>query len=1513
MLSSSLEILRLSLLKLKPSGSDGFEGLLSLSLTKNTGITFRLASSGLQFGIDGASSDNDDLVYFEAKRYDDKIPRETVVTKIADLGRIKDTADVLWILGATTEVSSQLTSDIELDGHKHGIATVVFDWTSNALPKLAVIIASLGDEAAEWIVKNSKDKPKISELRTAITAIKSTDGFESNLSKILSELSANSIATSNAVTNNKKWMQEIFSSEANVRSSFGQPMLLLDPSEIVLERKNLTKLLKEALENNETSFLLGEEGSGKSWLAAGLACNHDGLALFLSAERFEAIETNNIESLIIETLITQTGDRYNEELRKRWEKRVDAWQKTPTSRPIVVIVDGINQRPDIKWDRIIFALQSWLSKRGGKLVITARPKYFQTKIKSEIGAAKEIKVEDWSEDERNEILKKKGIQKEWLDQAALNSLLNPRLLGIAVIILPKEDVAAWRGLTINRLLFEHIRLSQRNKHEEETAEVISSRLSEHAKQILETTNSTETKKKIFSEKDTSAVAETRFFKQLPGPNNKYEIVDEGINLALGFAIVDRAWEAIDNNHNLSAYLHNLIEPILALDKTADILLAALTVCALDDNRFNDGIFIALLGAFSGLQNLPENFYDEFFQIVKSQPDPTLISIEKSLLEFQKPLNHDWLLKILYDFSGKKSIWPIISSKISDWLGFVCTSADDQLRSYLGNDKDKREQEIEKRQNEIDKKITDFLDFEKVVFTKMKPVRGDTDSLLCVALRLLAHKPLKSHTDDFLKLVIGFSINNSAYQARKEFINLVQFNTKDWLETSIELQKICTDLKNAEISKTGKWALVKLLLASDTEECAQDAKDIIDVLRSGEKEYPGFRLVERYCSVDPCNPSTQEPKDFFKTIQQYKNIEPHSVFAHFSRTQEEYFREKALPSMARFAPQVAIDKHVEVLNELKTRTELPLRQLALCGTDLIPLVQRGLAKKIMARLQDVNLTKGIDENDKKAVLMYLLYFAYQHLTAEEQLEHAACSQRTDYLLDITASMKPQEPELIVSELKKARKNGDSEATFFILSLVANSSTEVNALLADELVEHINSNNSLVRASVFQIIEKSACEKALKVHANSDWNYISVEGSNSYEAVYGSHALILAASRQMLTVKELISRITPSSWYYASSVLGSPIRELIVTSLDKEIIKIAENISAVSVPMIEIELGQHEARSQWWTSIENVKSENDLEVGIFPKQESNDEFNARQKNMINALSDLQNELIEKNMKILLDHIDLKSFGEILEKYPETLEKWASIFLSTSIHNLRWLKNIALVTARFLTDRNTKLAIELFEMLKYIDPVVTISKSDGLTLEHEAVWSCPQSAKINILWNSRIKSAKNDAELSLEILAAERYGASSFIREYVTKENKSGIPLNIRYAITIAGFSNQYDFMSSLFGNYEKSISHVEDTATKALESHMKATWSEHWYQKMCDAKSQEDFWIAMKLMLRIVDTRTTIDAMNQDPKHYFACYRSIVLKEKEKRSKRWQEKRKKTLLGAEAPNPIFLESSIKQCRS
>lgn len=66
------------------------------------------------------------------------------------MSRKTSAADRLWILGATTEISTQLASAIEEDGDKHAISTLVLDWTAAPLPLLAIAVVAADSAAIDY-------------------------------------------------------------------------------------------------------------------------------------------------------------------------------------------------------------------------------------------------------------------------------------------------------------------------------------------------------------------------------------------------------------------------------------------------------------------------------------------------------------------------------------------------------------------------------------------------------------------------------------------------------------------------------------------------------------------------------------------------------------------------------------------------------------------------------------------------------------------------------------------------------------------------------------------------------------------------------------------------------------------------------------------------------------------------------------------------------------------------------------------------------------------------------------------------------------------------------------------------------------------------------------------------------------------------------------------------------------------------------------------------------------------
>ncbi|MEO8673856.1 MAG: hypothetical protein ABI411_21310, partial [Tahibacter sp.] len=220
-LSDHVKKIKSILLTLPATGEQGFEGLIGALLYDITGVPFRLAASGLQFGVDGASTYVADRIYFEGKRYDGQIDRTQLITKIADLARRGVDGDVVWVLGATSSISAQLASDLRTDARHRGIGIVILDWSPYGIPPFVAALASGGASAERFLVTQLKNKSERDDMTASLAAVKADALFAAQAQRVLDDLKATAVATTFAQEANTRWLKGVFGSRTRARTWLG--------------------------------------------------------------------------------------------------------------------------------------------------------------------------------------------------------------------------------------------------------------------------------------------------------------------------------------------------------------------------------------------------------------------------------------------------------------------------------------------------------------------------------------------------------------------------------------------------------------------------------------------------------------------------------------------------------------------------------------------------------------------------------------------------------------------------------------------------------------------------------------------------------------------------------------------------------------------------------------------------------------------------------------------------------------------------------------------------------------------------------------------------------------------------------------------------------------------------------------------------------------------------------------------------------------------------------------------
>ena len=531
--------------------------------------------------------------------------------------------------------------------------------------------------------------------------------FESHAERIHAILREPTLGIATARQANTKWLTETFSSKQLARQRLGQPLAPRDETNrVVHSRDNLVAELSPFLTGEPSRKILcvlGGEGNGKSWLVAQswLSVSERPLMIVLNPNAFaNTAEQNDIPKLLISALIESTEAHATELFKKKWSRTLDRWRKLPVERlRLVVLIDGLNQRPKMDWGRILERFSAELEPIGGQLIVTARTPYYQSNIRGRLTvASKEWQIPEWTECERDGILSECGIVAANLQPRVVASLRNPRLLGIALELLKSTDITYLQELNVSRLLFEHIRLGERDAPIPQPVHEFIQQLRMHAREVISRIQASQEDDLVVFEQDhgrLNAVADGRFFHSLEGDPTRYKLEENGLTLALGLAVIERLQFALRNNHDLNDELEKIIDPIAALDMTASVIFAALTVTCVD-NEYPDGFATALIQTFANLQNpADETEFASFAHLARIRPAPFMKAACDLCLSGGYQINFDWVQSALILARSDRKAWDKIFKNITTWLSYYTPPAEIDLAQGTYETEKNKETEKEK--------------------------------------------------------------------------------------------------------------------------------------------------------------------------------------------------------------------------------------------------------------------------------------------------------------------------------------------------------------------------------------------------------------------------------------------------------------------------------------------------------------------------------------------------------------------------------------------------------------------------------------------------------------------------------------------------------------------------------------------------------------------------------------------------------------------------------------------------
>ena len=1522
-----LKNLRSVILKLAPTGPNGFEGFLAALLTVICEQPFRLASSGTQRGRDGDSAFDAGATYFEAKLYSGDVPKREIAVKVMDLLADDQGQVDMWIIGSTSAIPAQNAMDFRKTFESIGIGLVLLDWVdSTRIPPLAAAVVMGGEFAKSFLsaqINDPIDAKLLSDALSAIDRLAVLPEFAVQSERLREEIKNPSVGLGLAKEANRNWFTRIFSSQALARQQLGQPLAPLDKGMNFLQpRTNLCDKLRNAFSGRSSGSVFvvtGAEGTGKSWLLANTWMQSDPASILVMAPAGEFQGTEEISSLedfLTRKLITPTGSDLTESNQKRWRRRFAAWKANPdpSNTRLTFCIDGLNQNPRYPWPRLIEGASLLLRQLGGRLVVTTRTTHFPTIRQANAAEVTHIIVPEWTESELDAILRTRNINPDVLDGEVFATLKNPRILSIAVNLLDARDIESIDQLSVGRLLFEHLRtcnltdssnLSPREfvKVLRELAEEYISRLDAESEDDL----------KLFDTRGHSRLTEVasgRFFRPVGEDPDRYEIVDEGLRLSLGIWLVDALEKEHRNGRDPFARLEVVMEPVAGLDMTAEIVGSATEVACLRDSCEVE-VTSALIRHYVSLQNLPEDGRESFGALVNTRPDAFFEAAKRAALLEGSVSTSDWLeIAILEARSNERVGWEL-ERIIPEWLSYFCLAPERMMMHVSASNSSAEKVQAERQRviQDLEKRMEEMTDAERNYLEEnlVKLGTGDVARLHRLALYLLAGLPLEEFAGPLFSSAFSASLTPTMDSPYRAFEHLLRFNYIDWSATRRALLE-CIECIGKERSSVGDWAVVEALRGTGDLSDAAEAHHLTEMLTAHHEHRSSWRLIETYCATDPCDPEAPRPENIEVTAEKYRHMAVDKVSLTRGKCIETRFFDMAMPGVARFEPEAGAGAIRKLSCNALTREGEARKQAVLMLLPFSVLLERQDVDVLVtyAQSSDENSSNQSGDLDEWITAQYSLFIALPHLSGNEQLKALSGMHTNSLLLNTLSTIRPAEAAVVESLLEAAFADRDTDRLVRLMAAVRHAKSPLTTKVTSIVADLLTHPETTVRAEALAIATTYESELLIRRVANSDWDASGLTPNENYfELWYGSATLVAAVSGGFVEANQALDRIALSHYGLAADRLGIRVARLVADRVVFALGNVLNLSELTGLPEMEHAVSDGSSPSPPQIALREASSVDNPWTALERFAETEEQFQERQRLLHRAYRRFSKELTNSDAHLVVTNLTAEGMAAIVAARPDIVRAWHALLLKMDDAKKRSISNFAIEFAGAISGTHTELAVSLFRAYSRVEPlmrrVVGMAK---VPIEANVLWSHGEIPEISALCTERLDDCTCDHEIAVEVIAAFAHNQENTLESYVERLLSTREPAHIARALTIAGFSDESEFAEHALASFKGAKGFVGETCVAGRSAYDRNRWSRHWYKRLQLATTEVEYWRNSVLLSKIVDGRIDLWHSIGPNEELFDTFFPTIKDRIKRRIDRWNGKRKRTLFGGNVPDAVFL---------
>ncbi|MEF3696309.1 hypothetical protein [Desulfolutivibrio sp.] len=1517
---TALGSLRKHLLKLKPTGPKGFEGLVADVMANLSGLVIRLAKSGLQGGRDGSSPRVEPFaVALECKRYKDDLRLEDLVGKV-EIARHELGGDIdVWALGATSEVGDGTLAYLADILEEKGITLLALDWAARPLPPLAVFLAAAKSTTLHFFRQHA---PKVSgsELSGLLDTIAADSDFAQQADKLKKALSAAHVGLGALREKNVQWLRERFHDRGLSRQTFGQYINITNAHPRERFSRRLDDLVKVDPDDIPLVAVLGDEGTGKTWLVAQWWANlsQPPVMLLVSGPRVEQHHSGQPLEFLARLLADQDGREDAPHL-DSWRRRLERWKNHGLRNELrfLIVLDGLNERTAFPWADTINGLAREAQALGGLVIITSRKAYWERDVRPRLDflAIHPLVVGDYNDQELAAVLKASGRSPDDLSPHVRAFIRNPRICSLALGLLDRIDQPV--ELTRERLLLEYWRARQKERgngivHNTGDFDKL---LRLHAKSWLEQPHRSfdrdewtkysgiaEWRGPQTVQNDLCEIEEGRFLTISGHDSNTYEFRKETLPYALGLLINNELREeARKDRPDFNEALDKILDPVRGFDLVSEILAAATGLACLDET-FPEAIRVCLIRAWLGLQNIPDAVVEAMCAYLAIRPEPFLDMAESPSAELDPALRAQTLISMMVHMRDHPTVHQALAGRLPRWLG--CWSRN-SVRPFRQED-EKSDNWAEKRRNRIDLKL-DALHPEELDLFKQRTFELSEPTALLrdnVAELLLASRPLATYAG----ALVGWSMVQvvaSDYSNAHDVLRwVVPLNHVDWEETKAGVLALIAHVNEQSSEPMRDSAALVLRLLGDRYSAERAAA------LSPRAKGRTWRLVANYCDTDPHDPDAPEGSNIANALTAAREISTSRIRTSFSATIEDYELERITPALARFRPQAIVDVLRAVAASAPNRSGMELRQISLLLPEISPLLDSAsltsVRQALNAVIADPNL---ITTGDARIVTHFLAKAIIPHHEPEEQLD-TLLGLPPDTLLSpaLRQGIAPLPPEVLSNRLEEAWTSHDDEQIHRILLFISSCKHELNETLRELLASAFASNDKVTaNLAADAVLTADDPQMDLLLLGTIRKARIAIDSGTR-----AGHSLgrVVAASVIRHDRLDMIDLVPPAFLGHVADKLGGAALDRLAHSIDEALNRLLEPISAQLPEGMNINV--EVSRDGLKTSRSVKIAQQPLDIHEYSKQlsEMNEpigyiqRFRKDQEAMVAAADSFADALRRENAEYLLSHPPLWGLKKIVSDNPEKAAGWLQRILAVQDDwKLGQARNLGLVLAGAYAEMDSGLACEAFLRLKKASPMppVNIVVGDaGVPLYEHALFSAALVPELEALRRQEFEDAFDDAALEQATMAAQAAGAGEWLMCYVQELTSSDHPGKQVRGLAVAGLMTPHPECERILSE-DWGDGFLGDVAENARKNRRRAGWTRTWLEKAGKSENGIDFWRFCELARGVADLRAldVFDEQTTSSKVY-KKFGALAKEKLKSAAKKRTEKRKKTLFGLNKPD-------------